>query len=221
MTRLVHIALALILGVGPAAAGPLSDLIFAPGGAAAGAAPALSYAHERQVPGAAPPDAAAAPDAPALPQAVTGEVLTLEQAGADAPRRLLTRQGQGQPGASPVSEFPVAGPDPVLLFFLESTARNMAALTGGSPFYIRNRIREALGQADLGSEITAGGQPARQIVMRPFTADPHRASMGPFAELSLTLVLDPGVPRFLSLSADTPGGEAGYHESLTLMAEDG
>lgn len=207
------VAIALLLAAGPGLAGPLSDLIFAPG-AAVGTAD-VSYAHARQVPAGLPEDAG-------LPKAVSDEVLTLAQTSGEAPRRVLTRQGPGGAGPAPVSEFPLSGPDPVLLFFLESTARNMAALTGGSPFYIRNRIREALGQADLGSEVTVGDQPARQIVLRPFVADPNRASMGAFGELALTLVVKAGEPvRFLSLSADTAAAGGGYHESLTLMAEDG
>ncbi|GGH50685.1 hypothetical protein GVY41_05040 [Frigidibacter albus] len=213
MTRVVACALALLVAAGPAAAGPLSDLIFAPGAAAASAAE-VSYAHERRVPADLPEDAA-------LPKPVSDEVLTLAQTSGEVPRRVLTRQGPGTPGPAPVSEFPLAGPDPVLLFFLESTARNMAALTGGSPFYIRNRIREALGQADLGTEVTLGDTPARQIVLQPFAADPNRASMGAFAELALTLVVETeGAPRFLSLSADTAAAKGGYHESLTLMPEE-
>jgi len=215
MTRVVAYALALLLAAGPAAAGPLSELIFAPG-AEAGAVPELSYAHERRMPEGLPEDAA-------LPKPVSDEVLTLARTGGEAPRRALMRQGPGEAAPAPVSEFPLSGPDPVLLFFLESTARNMAALTGGSPFYIRNRIREALGQADLGTEVMAGDRPARQVVLHPFAADPHRASMGAFGELALVLVLEAGAepPRFLSLSADTAVAEGGYHESLTLMAEDG
>lgn len=213
MMRVLANILALLLAAGPAAAGPLSDLIFAPGAAAAGGALDRSYAHARQVPEAVTEDAA-------LPKSVSDEVLTLAQSSDEPPRRVLTRQGPGA-AASPVSEFPLSGPDPVLLYFLESTARNMAALTGGSPFYIRNRIREALGQADLGTEVAVEGQPARQIVLHPFVADPNRASMGAFAELALTLVVETeGAPRFLSLSADTAVAEGGYHESLTLMPEE-
>ena len=78
MTRLVPFALALLLAAGPAAAGPLSDLIFAPG-AAAGTAAEVSYAHARQVPAGLPEDAA-------LPKPVSDEVLTLAQTDGEAPR---------------------------------------------------------------------------------------------------------------------------------------
>ena len=33
---------------------------------------------------------------------------------------------------------------PILLFFLENVVRSMATQTGGSPYYIRNRIRDSL-----------------------------------------------------------------------------
>ena len=50
----------------------------------------------------------------------------------------------------PVGTFPAGVANPLLLYFLETTVRATAEATGGSPYYIRNRIREALVAADLG-----------------------------------------------------------------------
>ena len=115
----------------------------------------------------------------------------------------------------PVADFPASGPNPVLLYFLESTARGMAQATGGSPFYIRNRIREAVAAAGLGD-----GSPL-EVAIVPFAADPNRGRMGGFADLTLRLRYDEGRPdRLLELSADTAEGAEGYHHRLALIDGD-
>jgi hypothetical protein len=45
--------------------------------------------------------------------------------------------------------------------------------------------------------------------------------MGGFAELAIGLRFDPERPeRILELSADTQGGEGGYHQRMVLIAEE-
>lgn len=106
----------------------------------------------------------------------------------------------------------------------KSAARATAEASGGSPFYIRNRIRDALGAADLGpaAEVTHAGAPVavHRTELRPFDGDPNRARLGPFADLVLGVTTTPDLPgRLLELSADTPGDGPGYHERLTLLPE--
>jgi hypothetical protein len=115
----------------------------------------------------------------------------------------------------PVGSFPTGVANPLLLYFLETTVRVMAEATGGSPYYIRNRIRDALVASDLG--VAAGA--AREVVLMPFAADPNGAKMGVFGDLSLRLRFDPGAPgRLLELSADTAAADDGYHDRLLLIA---
>ena len=80
-----------------------------------------------------------------------------------------------------IGPFPTSGGDPVVTFFLESTARDMAALTGGSPDYIRNRIKDAVFR---GGEVT-GAEGAREVVLRPFADDPNKARMQGFETLEI------------------------------------
>ena len=91
-----------------------------------------------------------------------------------------------------IGPFPVSGGDPVLVFFLESTTRDMAALTGGSPDYIRNRIKDAVFRG--GAVERKGG--VITVVARPFADDPSRDRMRGFETLELRFVLggDPGAP---------------------------
>ena len=112
-----------------------------------------------------------------------------------------------------IGPFPISGGDPVLVLFLEQTARDMAALTGGSPFYIRNRIKDA---------VFRGGRIARRdgqaiAVFHPFADDPNAARMGGFDTLTLTFVLD-GNPKapIRQMLAETEGGTPGYLNRLVL-----
>ena len=105
----------------------------------------------------------------------------------------------------------------MLLYFLEATVRDMARATGGSPFYIRNRMREALAAADLGPD---GRRRARWCSTR---SRPTATARGwaPFADLTLRLRFDAdGRTRLLELSADTAGDAGGYHHRLTLTGGD-
>ena len=214
MKRLA-LALALMLAAGPAAAGPLSDLIMASGLLAdAPAGEVLRYAHDRRLP-------AEAPDAElpragqdyVLPKPVVDGVAILPAVpGEGGTQLVLTLAEAGE--SRDVASFPAQGANPMLLFFLENVVRNVAAQTGGSPFYIRNRLRDALVAADLGPV-----QDGRAVIaLHPFAADPNRARLGAFAELTLTLALDPARPgRLLDLKADTGAAPGGYSEHMVLI----
>jgi hypothetical protein len=195
--------LALLLPL-PAAAGALSDLLMAPGMFAdAGDGPLLAYAEARTT-----------PESAGAPPVEDGPLVLALAAGADGPQLALTRDADGT--GPPVAAFPAGSANPVLLYFLEASVRAMAEATGGSPFYIRNRMREALAAVDLGPP----GEP-REVVLRPFEADRNRGRMGVFADLALRLRFETDEPgRLLELSADTAADADGYHHRLTLIAGD-
>jgi hypothetical protein len=188
----------------PAAAGELTDLLMAPGlFADAPDGPVLAYAVDRVVPEGGP-----------VPAIEDGRLRVAAGEWTHGRQLVVSREDDGK--VTPIAEFPASGPNPALLYFLESTVRAMAEATGGSPFYIRNRMREALAVARLG----AGATP-REVVAQPFAADPNRAKMGAFADLGLRFRFDPAVPaRILELSADTAAAEGVYHDRLVLIAED-
>jgi hypothetical protein len=205
MIRKTLVVLALLLPV-PAAAGALSDLLMAPGLVGPGPGADLAYGEDRSVPEG---------DALTVKGVENGEVRLEAVDGADG-RELRLVRVEGAV-ATPVGTFPVGVANPLLLYFLETTVRVMAEATGGSPYYIRNRIREALVASDLG---TAEGE-ARQVTLTPFAADPNRGKMGDFGDLAIRLRFDPDAPgRILELSADTAAADGGYHERMTLIGEE-
>ena len=203
------LALALVLHSGPSVADG-TDLVFAPG-QIAGLEPGqvLHYAHLRR-----------GPDGTDAGPAEDGRItLTLKaQANGRAAILTLTRADAERRELAPFPGGDRAG-NPLLLFFLETVSRRVAAATGGSPFYIRNRLRDAFRN---GGQVgpAPGAEGARRVTYRPFEADPNAGRLGAFAELELRFALGNEVPgHFLALTAATPGDPPAYRESIRLTAD--
>mgnify|MGYP005751675733 CR=1 FL=1 len=107
--------------------------------------------------------------------------------------------------------FPVSSGDPVLTIFLEQTVRDMAAITGGNPDYIRNRIKDAVFR---GGEIRQDGA-ATVASFQPFASDPNAARMAGFETLSMTFVMDdPAEPIRQMLAETDPASGATYRAAM-------
>ena len=111
-----------------------------------------------------------------------------------------------------VGRYPVEGMDPVLVYFLETTTRNMSALAQGSADYIRNRIKASLRE---GAQISAAEGGSR-VVLMPFARDPNAPRMQGFDKLTLTLDIraEAGAP-IRAFVAEAPG--TGYALRLTQV----
>lgn len=189
--------LALVLALGaalpltPAAAGESAELIFTDRGPWALGTRELNWRLDHQ-----------GPESPAFQQISDGRVTLAETTDpADGQKLLEVRQTAGEESRL-LGRFPVSMADPVVVIFLENTARDMATLTGGSPFYIRNRIKDALAKA---------GPPVRgddgiSVELRPFDGDPASDRMKGFETLRLRFRLgdDPSDP-IRELVAETDG----------------
>ncbi|MEM1383490.1 MAG: hypothetical protein AAGG06_07570 [Pseudomonadota bacterium] len=107
--------------------------------------------------------------------------------------------------------------NPILLVFLESSVSAISRATGGSPFYLRNRVRERL-RTGLSETGQAGSDGGRVLSMRPFAGDRNAGRLGDFVDLEYRFTLSENAPgMFLSLSALMPEGtEPAYFEEITL-----
>lgn len=210
--RTIRAALLAAFLATPVVAGSFSDLVMAPGTLTATPEGGLAYSLTRSLP--PRPDPVPGQEAAPLPQPIAEGTLTARLvAGAGGGQLVLTRLEDGK--TQPEIGFAAGGPNPILLFFLENTVRVIAAETGGSPFYIRNRMREALGAAAL-----AEGAGPQTLTLHPFAEDANRARMGAFGDLALSITFDPADPgRLIELKADTGGGAEGYTEVLRLIPE--
>ncbi|CAN5812578.1 hypothetical protein BH23PSE1_BH23PSE1_12030 [soil metagenome] len=162
-----------------------------------------------------------------LPAITGGEaVILLAEAEADGARELRVSLISGG-RTLPVPPMPAEAANPILLIFLENTVRHMAELTGGSPFYIRNRMREALwlagGPGEAVTIETEGGTvDGQRVAIRPFAEDPNRAAMGAFAELRISFVLSDAVPGGIArLDARAGGGASGAAALLESFSYSG
>ncbi len=110
--------------------------------------------------------------------------------------------------------FPVALGNPLALVLLEREAKEIAQLTKGSPFYIRNRMKEALMNAkveDIRLSYAGKDVPAWKLDMAPFATDPHKEQLQEIANRSYSFVFSQAVPgglyevRVVTPKADKSG----------------
>ncbi len=121
-----------------------------------------------------------------------------------------------------IGSFPASVGNPIIMYFYETTVRDMAEAAGGSPFYIRNRVKDALTQpaeVEKGRETFEGREiETTRITLRPFENDPNRERMQGFGDLTLSVTMSDEVPGwYLGLEATVPGESAPiYHSTLTF-----
>lgn len=114
--------------------------------------------------------------------------------------------------------FPASVGNPMIMYFYETVVRDMAEATGGSPFYVRNRVKDALIQPSEmeNGEAEVDGQtvPVTTITLRPFTDDPNRDRMQGFGDLELRVTMSEQVPGwYLSLTAEAEGAGGPVYSS--------
>ncbi len=124
---------------------------------------------------------------------------------------------------SVLGQFDAGVGNPIAMYFLERTVRSVAEATGGSPFYIRNRIKESLLDAERIAKEPAQWDgrdiDATEIVLAPFRHDSHRAQLGPFADLEITVTVSDDAPGwYRAIRAETPeqGGARAFSSEIEL-----
>jgi hypothetical protein len=202
-------AVALLLTTGGAWAGVAQDRIFALSvleDVATGEV--IVFDHRREV----------RVEAEALPPIADGrvEIMLVEE---DGRRQALVTLQDGE-RVRRLNPFPADGGNPLLIVFMETAVRGMASLTGGSPFYIRNRMRDAVRRQDEGApvDLIYDGRAitGEQFRFRPFSDDPNRDRMGSFADLEISFVVSDDVPgHFAAMSMRT----ASHGNGAPLLAE--
>lgn len=188
------LALALSLGFGAAQAADPVDLLFnTPHMQGVEAGATLRYDHTRV----SNPRFGIGPDFDRAIALTMGETQA-ESFTVDADGAARTYQvSNGVPG------------NPLLMVFLEYAVRTLAQATGGSEFYFRNRMREA-----LNDRLTAEDDGA--LVMRPFAEDANRGRMGDFADMVVRFELSESAPGMLvAMRAEAgPADAPAYREEI-------
>ncbi|MEM9440766.1 MAG: hypothetical protein AAGA73_10015 [Pseudomonadota bacterium] len=107
-----------------------------------------------------------------------------------------------------LGQFPASVGNPMIMYFYETVVRDMAESAGGSPFYIRNRVKEALTQPaafEEGEAVIDGENiPTVTVRLKPFENDPNKDRMQGFGDLEMRVTMSEKVPGwYLSLVAET------------------
>jgi len=139
----------------------------------------------------------------------TGDV-ALRLGQEDGMAMIELRQGDN---ARTMGRFPSSVGNPMIMVFYESVIRDMAQTAGGSPFYIRNRVKDALiqpSELETGTAMINGAEVETQAIrLRPFEGDPNANRMQGFGALELTVTVSEEVPGwYVSLVAEAGTGEA-------------
>ncbi len=124
----------------------------------------------------------------------------------------------------PLGQFPASVGNPIIMFFYESVVRDMAEAAGGSPFYIRNRVKDALvSPADIAEgEAVVDGRTVstRTISLHPFRNDPNKDRMQGFGDLEFRVTMSEAVPGwYVNLVAESSGGSV-YRSELQFEGLD-
>ncbi|SFR00128.1 hypothetical protein [Poseidonocella sedimentorum] len=127
-----------------------------------------------------------------------------------------------------LGSFPKSVGNPMIMYFVETVVRDMAESAGGSPFYIRNRVKASLvepGEMDETTVMVDGAAaPATVVTLRPFAGDPNAERMQGFGALELKVTMSEAVPGWYhSLVADVPGegGVRIYHSEMSYLGQEG
>lgn len=123
-----------------------------------------------------------------------------------------------------LGQFPASVGNPMIMYFYETVVRDMAEAAGGSPYYIRNRVKEALvapSDIETGEAVVDGETvETRTIRMYPFAGDPNVERMQGFGDLELRVTMSEAVPGwYMSLVAEASDGEV-YRSAVTYRGMD-
>lgn len=154
---------------------------------------------------------------PEAAQRDTGDVALSFREG-DATLAMLEFRRDGK--YRKLGAFPASVGNPMIMYFYETVIRDMAEAAGGSPFYIRNRVKESLIQPSdiVEGEAVVDGRTVstRTIHIYPFADDPNRDRMQGFGDLELRVTMSEDVPGwYTSLVAEAAGGSV-YRSELVF-----
>lgn len=146
---------------------------------------------------------------------VDGSITILRDEDADGMEKTVITIRQNE-GKRQLEHFPADRGNPIFVVFLESSVSSITFATKGSPFYIRNRIKDAFasggavskGVAEWDGEEVA----ATHIDYHPFKGDRNAKKMGfAFENLSIRFTLADKVPgHFVTMTTQAKVDDTVY-----------
>ena len=93
--------------------------------------------------------------------------------------------------------FPTMNGNPISLVLLERDVKEMAQLTKGSPFYLRNRVRDSIANGTVeATTFDYAGKPVEgwKLTMAPFANDPNKDKLAEVAGRRYEFLFSDAVP---------------------------
>lgn len=140
----------------------------------------------------------------------------------ESPNEMAQLEFRQQEKYRPLGVFPASVGNPMIMYFYETVVRDMAEAAGGSPYYIRNRVKEALiqpSEIEEGEALVDGKTvPTRTIRLYPFEGDPNQDRMKGFGALELSVTMSDAVPGwYIGLVAEAADAGAPIYRSEVLF----
>ncbi len=166
-----------------------------------------------------------APEGASVPGFEAGGIGVVFEDAEDGSQQVVIGFDRGQ-RLQKMRPLPTVGGNPLVMVFLESSARAMASIAGGSPFYIRNRIKGALmtegEQKEMKVEIDGEEVSVTQVTVMPFVKDPNIGRMGQFSKMEMSFTYSHDVPGGIQeLRAYVPdqSGDAAFYEERIVFSQ--
>ena len=133
---------------------------------------------------------------------------------------VVIRRGDKEGEAGP---FPTLNGNPISLVLLERDVKEMAQLSKGSPFYLRNRVRDHLADGTVEpARFSYDGREVEgwKLTMKPFATDPNKDKLQELAGRTYEFLFSDAVPGGLyAIRVVTPAKDGASNiieTSLTL-----
>jgi hypothetical protein len=161
--------------------------------------------------GSAVDEAGTGPQALGLRVTVKDETDTyLDMVGADSFRR--------------IGVFPTNVGNPLLMYAMETLVRDLSEMTGGSPFYIRNRLKDAIASETEPEEVSvrfdAADVSASRVTLYPFREDPNAERFPGLDDLALSVDVSESVPGWYHTISTRMPSAGGYDYTITIVGGD-
>lgn len=122
----------------------------------------------------------------------------------------------------PLPTFTAYRGNPIIIVMLEHLAQSMGAATGGGTLYFRNRIRDALAEAELAIDSGTASLDGKEVTTRsvrfaPFLEDTMLEPDSPYRQAEFTLRFSDQLPAgLLDIRFHARSDDAEMHRSLSL-----
>lgn len=124
--------------------------------------------------------------------------LGVAKVGGKGERDVVFKVFTGDQARDP-QNWPELTVNPVFIWYLDRTVATLSSLAGGSPMYLKHKIREALGKATaeaVKADYNGQSVDAYQVKISPFAEDANASKMQGFHNSSITIVVSNQVPGY-------------------------